>query len=713
MTSWLFADRGCTCGVAPAKAKETAPSGQAPDILPTYDFKDKYVLLEELGRGGVGTVYRVRDVADDRQYALKTLQPEFLTERSALKRFEHEARAARSLSHPNLVRVHEYGRTADGVPFIVMSFVNGNSLGDVLRDEMYLAPSRVVEIFIQACDALGYAHEHGVVHRDIKPGNIILERGDANRPLFGDFVKIVDFGIAKVMPGYTGDTSELTQTGEIFGSPLYMSPEQCTGARIDARSDIYSLGCVMYECLTGINPFAADNPVQTILKQLHDDPPSFKKACPTLRIPAALETVVMRALAKNPADRYQSMKDISCDLQLIKEGKTPPAAKERTIAKVAPTAAFIQRNRVGLLLLVANLSIGGFVVWFVLSKTQPPPQPQAPAPSHAASEDYYSSVSLHGVDEDAVLNKVLTDKSNKPIDAAILNGPPFALQPLSAAQTPWVLQFPERVSLGYIIQSRSTLSAIGKIEIAQPAPICLQVGSNLRHYPELFKRFRPDEIRVLKFPAGFTGNVLRNIQHLTGLQELWMVGAALSGDECKLLQSFHDLRVLDVSSAHVTDELLPVLDSLPKLTMLNIDGTNISGKALSRASLLRRLKVLHAGNLTDISPVLHALTATSIHSLSVSADHLQDSDLQAISKIRTLQSLSIGLNKGLSKAALQNLADLPFLAILKVDGCNLGFDELASLRSLRHLRVLKVDKRLDTPELQAALPGVSIDFDPY
>jgi serine/threonine protein kinase len=173
-----------------------------------------------------------------------------------------------------------------------MEYVEGKSLAVVLAECGYIAPERAVNVFMQVCEAVEHAHRHGVVHRDLKPSNMIVTGSSY-------YVKIVDFGIAKVLGENSGET-QLTQTGEVFGSPSYMSPEQCTGNQVDGRSDIYSIGCVMYETVVGMVPFPGDNPVQVIVKHLNEPPPSFQKARPGCQIPRGLENVVMNALAKQP-----------------------------------------------------------------------------------------------------------------------------------------------------------------------------------------------------------------------------------------------------------------------------------------------------------------------------------------------------------------------------------------------------------------------------
>lgn len=268
---------------------------------------DKYEVLETIGGGGMGMIYKAKHILMKRIVAIKMMHPQYVSSASNLKRFQQEAQAASALSHPNILAVFDFGLTPAGAPFLVMDFLEGTNLAEVLDEVGLLPASRATNIFAQACAGLAHAHSKGVIHRDLKPGNIMLVEFDQRK----DFVKIVDFGIAKVLP--SGDESEsahLTQTGEVFGSPLYMSPEQCRGRNLDIRSDIYSLGCVMYRTLTGSSPFFGQDPMECMYKQVNEAPNKFFETNPDTKAPEALEGIVFKCLAKEPADRYQTMLEL-------------------------------------------------------------------------------------------------------------------------------------------------------------------------------------------------------------------------------------------------------------------------------------------------------------------------------------------------------------------------------------------------------------------
>lgn len=277
---------------------------------------ERYEVGELLGHGGMGVVYKVRDKTLDKTFAIKVLNRSLVQDVNSVKRFEQEAHAASNLTHANLVAVYEYGMGTKGAPFIIMDYLDGCTIAESLHQEGFFDGPRALDVFIQVAEALVHAHMKGVIHRDIKPGNIILTKAD-NAP---EMAKLVDFGIAKVLPTHE-QAAKLTQTGEIFGSPLYMSPEQCLGNKLDARSDIYAFGCVMYESLTNVAPFAADNPIKTILKQVNDEATPFDKLPGSYSIANDLQLVIFRCLEKDPADRYQSAQDLLADLTRIRDGK--------------------------------------------------------------------------------------------------------------------------------------------------------------------------------------------------------------------------------------------------------------------------------------------------------------------------------------------------------------------------------------------------------
>jgi serine/threonine-protein kinase len=276
-------------------------SDQGPQV-----FNDRYEVLRRIARGGMADVYLARDLLLDRPVALKVLFREFATDPSFVQRFRREATAAANLSHPNIVGVYDSGE-ANGTYFIVMEYIEGRSLAQIIRDDGPLSPDRAADITTDVAAALGFAHRNGVVHRDVKPGNVLIS------PI--GQVKVADFGIARAV----STQENLTQTGTVMGTATYFSPEQARGEPVDPRSDVYSLGVVLYEMLTGAPPFSGENPVAVAYKHVQETPVPPRQVDPAL--PASLEAVTLKALAKNPANRYASADDLAADLRRFRDGR--------------------------------------------------------------------------------------------------------------------------------------------------------------------------------------------------------------------------------------------------------------------------------------------------------------------------------------------------------------------------------------------------------
>jgi serine/threonine protein kinase len=272
---------------------------------------DCYEVLSVIGKGGMSVVYVARDTRLKKIVALKMMHPYMVANPLHMQRFRQEAEAASNLSHPNIITVHNFGLSKTGRPYLVMDYCSGMSLASLIAEKEHLEIERAVPVFIQIAGALAHAHEKGVIHRDLKPSNILLVDSQDQK----DVVKVVDFGIAKILPKEGREAAELTHnTGKLFGSPLYMSPEQCRGEKPDARSDVYSMGCLMYESLMGTPSVRGNNALDILFKQVNEMPPSFSQSNPNLNLPPQLEAIVFKALAKNPSDRYQSMLALRSDL---------------------------------------------------------------------------------------------------------------------------------------------------------------------------------------------------------------------------------------------------------------------------------------------------------------------------------------------------------------------------------------------------------------
>jgi eukaryotic-like serine/threonine-protein kinase len=274
-------------------------------------FANRYEVVREIARGGMAHVYLARDRALSRNVALKVLFPEYAREPSFVERFRREAQAAANLNqHPNIVAIYDFGQEG-GTYFIVMEFVDGETLRDELQRDGVIAPQRAAAIVAEVASALAFAHRSGVIHRDVKPGNVLLTADGVP--------KVADFGIARA-----GTSDALTQTGSVMGTATYFSPEQAQGLDVDGRSDVYSLGIVLYELVTGAPPFSGDSPISVALAHVRERAPLPSTRRPT--VPPALEHIIMKAIAKSPAHRYADAEELRADLLRFRRGREPLAA---------------------------------------------------------------------------------------------------------------------------------------------------------------------------------------------------------------------------------------------------------------------------------------------------------------------------------------------------------------------------------------------------
>lgn len=325
LTGWIFKANCCECEIDSEQEPVLLGKGLKEahadrEELPDFpDLGERYRVEEYIGQGGMGTVFKARDLELDQLFAVKVLRKELVEDKESLKRFELEARTVIELDHPNIVSVYRQDKNPDGIPFLVMDLVEGYSLSQIASPQM--SKEQAIEVCMQICNALEYAHEKGVIHRDLKPCNVLVTRNGGS-----EIVKLVDFGIARVESSLHRETMNLTQTGDIIGSPHYMSPEQCLGFGLDQRSDVYSIGCILYELLIGSPPFRGANPVEIISKHLsHDDINLDESVYLGKRDAQYLAAVINKCLDRELDSRYSSASRLRSDLALVLSGKRPEA----------------------------------------------------------------------------------------------------------------------------------------------------------------------------------------------------------------------------------------------------------------------------------------------------------------------------------------------------------------------------------------------------
>jgi beta-lactam-binding protein with PASTA domain/tRNA A-37 threonylcarbamoyl transferase component Bud32 len=292
-------------------------------------FSSRYEVQREIAQGGMAEVYLAHDQLLNRPVALKVLFPEYAREPSFVERFRREAQAAANLNHPNIVAIYDWGQE-DGTYFIVMEYVEGRALRDLIRSEGPLDANQAAEITAEIASALAFAHHNGVVHRDVKPGNVLLTRSGT--------VKVTDFGIARA-----GASDGLTQTGSVMGTATYFSPEQAQGLPVDGRSDVYALGVVLYEMVTGVAPFTGDSPVSVAYKHVREEVVVPSERNPD--VPPGIEQIIVTALAKAPENRYQTADDMRSDVLRFRRGRPVVGAPLTALTVDHPTPAATEAVR--------------------------------------------------------------------------------------------------------------------------------------------------------------------------------------------------------------------------------------------------------------------------------------------------------------------------------------------------------------------------------
>jgi len=359
---------------------------------------DRYEIGGVLGRGGMAEVHRGRDLRLGREVAVKVLRHDLARDPSFQVRFRREAQASASLNHPAIVAVYDTGedRTANGAtPYIVMEYVEGETLRDVLRREGQLSPERAMTLSADVCGALDFSHRNGIVHRDVKPGNVMITPEGA--------VKVMDFGIARAV---SDSAATMTSTAAVIGTAQYLSPEQARGEGVDARSDVYSVGCMLFELVTGAPPFTGDSPVAVAYQHVREDPRLPSSINP--RVPPELDAIVLKAMSKNPANRYQSAAEMRNDLLRALAGQRVEATPvmgdaEKTTILAAPPGGYgyddeddwnadeVARRRrrriIAIVATVAVLLIGGITAAVLLNRDPAPPVVQQVAVPGLLNQD--------------------------------------------------------------------------------------------------------------------------------------------------------------------------------------------------------------------------------------------------------------------------------------------------------------------------------------
>lgn len=575
--------------------------GPAADLFKGQVVAEKYKVLDELGRGGMGVVYRVEQLTLGRVLAMKTLNTHEVTD-VTWRRFQVEAKTAAMLDHPNLITVHDCGLIDGNIPFFVMDYIEGTTLAKLLKDRGTLSLEEALTVFIQVCFALSYAHTMGVIHRDLKPSNIMLVPPQSDSSSMS--VKVVDFGIAKLTDEEIQPTQALTRTGEIFGSPLYMSPEQCMGKPVDHRSDIYSLGCVLFESLTGVPPFMGSTALSTMMQHQSGEAPSLKEATLGKEFPAAIENILRLMLQKNPESRYQDMKSIARDLSLLQQGISHhPQITQPTKSEVSARKSYMH-----VLQLVAAAVLGALAAGTIVFNSMN----QQLAAAYQAGFDTAKSETK----PDGLPGEVLDSVSGGPISSISVGKDGRSVRTFDFGS-------PKNYGLGYIftMDTQKAYPAKGVLSFPIEQPLRLDVEDKLIvTHPKFLLRFNANEFTGMRFRFNF----------------------GVGNSTFKYLDRQKSLKFLDVTGCEVDDSLIETLNKLPNLNGLRLGKTAITGNGLLNLKRISKLKTLSLSALPNQTAVLRKLRgSTALEELRLSAEDVSPQDLSIIGTFKNLKMLWI------------------------------------------------------------------------
>lgn len=623
------------------------PGHSASDLELGSIVDNRYKLIEIIGEGGMGTIFKVEHLIFHETLAMKVASHRM--DATGVQRFQREAITSKLLEHDNIVKVHDFGLIDGIIPYFVMEYVEGESLASLIAKESRLSKDAAFAVFLKVAEALSHAHHKGVVHRDLKPSNILVLKDGGSLT-----VKVVDFGIAKlIVPD--AETQGLTKTGEIFGSPLYMSPEQCAGGVIDKRSDIYSFGCSLFEAISGMPPFRGETALQTLILHQTAKFPSLKESTMSLIDEPAVDLLLRKLTAKDPDQRYQDFDSIRIDMALVRNGLEPASANLFT----ASGAKSVQTGKpqiskstgvIALSVIAICLSI------FALTRQ---------------SDD--SKIREVEVQQ----SKVITRPYKTPL-ANLEKDEKFSSTFVGADGRLYrKFVFPKGKEVGIFYFGHHTIAgshqAIAKGEVIYPAS------------EEVGFQIIKDGARETSLMRGFNGDEFTRLR-ATKMMELV---------DDRAIHDFSHLRTincLELDTDNVSDYSIPVIDdSFPKLEVLSVPNTLITGPGLAKLKRIKQLTLLRMSCNENGRAVVDALAGSKkISYLTMTNCDLNDSDLEKIATMPNLTELQIRSNAGITDKGIAKLAPLKRLKSLDLVDCRISPSWVKSLQKIPNLRLVNI-----------------------
>lgn len=591
-------------------------------------FADKYEIIEEIGKGGMGTVYQVKQVLLDKFFALKVIPSHFLNEQLAV-RFQREARTMASLDHPNLARVSDFGIWLNQ-PFMVMEYIDGNALSKLISERV-MPPAQAVELFCQVLDGLAHAHEKGVLHRDIKPSNIMVHKKDGVNNAI-----LLDFGIAKKIDSEDGvmTTQALTRTGEMIGSPLYMSPEQARGDKLTERSDLYSLGCALFESLTGTPPFVGKTAVETFFLHIEQKPPALKEAALGREFAPGLEAVVRKLLAKNPEDRYASAQELKHALSMCLHQE--PVTREVKIESIKKKASPV------LPIVILGITVLGVLIAV--------------------------GIYLQQGEHTAIIQ---TKKLTLPTQPAAVDIFPKTLPDTVINEENEISLHAEQNRNGHVTKSEDGSLIFFKKVIDESTANALINDRSLRKLGISHSTF-PKKV-LAKLPPK--------------LEYLELIGVGLTSDDCKAIATNENLRGLSLRLNIIDAPSLRSIAGMKKLEMLDLNGSHIDALALKELKPMKRLKtlILSDNKPIDDNAIIPLVSFTQLEWLDLSNTGISAEGLKHLSKLNNLKKLVLK-RLALNDDTVQVLNNFKNLEVLKLSANPITSDGLETLKPTRTLK---------------------------
>jgi tRNA A-37 threonylcarbamoyl transferase component Bud32 len=625
--------RNCpTCNVAVHKALSTCPNDGTVIETPAAfkrSFAGKYQFVAEIGSGGMGVIYKAKQPLLDRYYAIKMLNVRKANQQT-LARFHQEAKAASALNHPNVISVHDFGFTEDDDPYMVMDFVDGMSLSTLLQTSGAIPYLEAVGLFVQIADGMNHAHTLGVLHRDLKPSNVMLTKPES----LTMEVKIVDFGIAKINKA-EGNCS-LTQTGDVFGSPLYMSPEQASGKKVDPRSDIYSLGCLMYEALTGKPPLQADTIIQTMFLQLNSAPASLSETTGGRNFPDALEYVVKRCLEKDPDQRYQSMLDLKKDLLKVAGERSIRSSRSDIGTRVMKTFWSIKWLQIAVALAVF---FGAVLTIIERLEMQAKVDRQE---EEARTTEQKFTTDLRGLDK-------------QPLGG--IDGEVFAVQEVALGKSE--IDFPamsaDDGALMYLQGNRKIVSLSMRTNEITPQGFTHLQLPNLQKLDlqdtEVSKELVTAIVELPRLTSlslartRFQRTDLERISKLKNLRSLDLTRSSLNDSDCQVLAQMSGLEQLKIGeNPQISDNGVRALLSLKHLRSLDLNATSITNKSIAMLRGLTELNELRLYETHVSDEACKYLVKMPLQKLYLSDTFIGCHSIRPLSKMTSLVYLEIDRN---------------------------------------------------------------------